>query len=145
MNLIEKLFGRKPGESPPDVASMSIDDVWEEFCRTVRPPRGDLLIRTLQRQENAAALRWLQPPADCPMAKGTMRALVDLQRNRTWKALDNLALVYRGDTESNLQPPQESLHALANLCVILQIPGTVYYKSGIAEDAGFAKTEITFE
>ena len=72
-----------------------------------------------------------------------MRAFVDLQRRNNWKELDNLVLVYRGDTNENLQPPQESLDAISNLCVILQIPATVFYTTSTEESAEFAKIMIT--
>lgn len=143
MNLFHKLFGRKPIQSNVDPSSMAIEEVWQEFCQTVQPPRQRLLIRTLERPEFATALKWLRPPTACPMAQGTMRAFVDLQRSNNWKELDNLALVYQGDTKDNIQPPQESLDAIANLCVILQIPATVFYKTGTEKDAEFAKIMIT--
>lgn len=145
MNIIRKIFGRRPPESLPDPSSMSIDDAWEEFCRTVRPPGYGLLIHTLKRPEFSAALSWLQPPTNCPMAMATLRAFIDLQRKQYWKDMDNLALVYRGDTEDNLQPPQNSLDAIANFCVFLQISATVFYKTGLSESAEYEKMTITLE
>ncbi len=79
------------------------------------------------------------------MAKGTLRALVELQRSSNWRELDNLVLVYKGDKEENLRPPQDSLDAIGNLCLLLQIPATVYYRKGTNESAEFAKIVITLE
>ena len=57
----------------------------------------------------------------------------------------NIARVYRGDAEDNLDPPQESLDAIANLCVLLQISVTVFYKTGLSENAEYQKITITLE
>jgi hypothetical protein len=96
MNILRKLFGIKPAKRLRDLQSMSIDEVWTEFCESVMPPGRPRLTEALQSPEYARALRWLQPPTNCAMAKGTLRALVDLQRNGNWRELDNLVLVLRG-------------------------------------------------
>jgi hypothetical protein len=76
---------------------------------------------------------------------GTLRAFLYLQRKQNWKEMDNVVLVYRGDAEDNLQPPQKSLDGIANFCVLLQISATVFYKTGLSENAEYGKMTITLE
>ena len=145
MSIFRKFFGIQPAKRLRDVQSMSIDEVWTEFCESVTLPGGPRLIEALQSPEYAKALRWLQPPTNGAMAKGTLRAFVDLQRSGNWRELDNLVLVYEGDKEENVRPPQDSLDAIANLCLLLEIPATVYYRKGTSQSAEYAKIVITLD
>ena len=57
----------------------------------------------------------------------------------------DLVLVYEGDKEENVRPPQDSLDAIANFCLLLQISATIYFRTSTNQSAEYAKIVITLD
>src|SRR3569623_502040 len=142
-NFIKKLFSSSAPAARRDPADMTIDDVWNEFLSTVRPPSQPRMIETLDAPAYLHVMEWLKPPTKCPMAQAALRALVDCQRTQQWNRLSKLAFVYQSDDKNSLEPPQASVEAVGGLCQLLGAKGVVYWPDGSGKPDSYTKVDIT--
>jgi len=146
LRLLKNLLQRRPSVELPDLTDMPIADVWEEFVATVRQPNGRLAIEALRQPEFAAALAWLEPPTDCPLAKATMRAMVGAQRAGSISQLDEFAAVYQAEEgATDRRPPDQSIEALGQMCSLFRTAARVFYQTDPADKDSYVKIEITLE
>jgi hypothetical protein len=143
IELLKRLLGDTAERDERDPDEMPISEVWDELVRTVRPPGEPKIIKTLSSPDFAHVRSWLEPPTACPMAKAALRSLVGLQRSRQWSELGELNLVYIGESDQDLEPPQESMEGVGGLCRILNINGTIYWPVEFGSTENYNKVDIT--
>ncbi len=137
MSLMSRLFRRsqpdaaqQPGAQAAGVgADESLDDLYEEFCRTFYARPGVLLMDLLRQEGVTRMIEWLRPDSDCAIPKGLIRLGVDSARKgyKVWEQ-PGISMAYEGNwDQGGGLPPQESRDALSVLAQILRVPIKLYY------------------
>jgi hypothetical protein len=129
-------FRRWFGTSPPVRggtagvrADESLDDLYEEFCRTFCHRPGVNFMDFLRAEGVTRMIDWLRPDSLCALPRGIIRLFVDATRKgtRVWEVPGPITMNYEGNWDRGGLPEQESLDAVSVLAQILGKPIKLYY------------------
>ena len=141
MGLLGKLFGKSRGSESGTATNCgasdgtgvmpdeSIDDLYEEFCRTFHFRPGVNFMDFLKAEGLTRMIEWLHPSTPCALPKGFIRLAVDATRKgSTFWERRGISMYYEGNwTPGGGLPPQESRDALSVLAQIIEKPIKLYY------------------
>ena len=128
---LQKLFGGKKQPQPaagvqPDE---SLDDLYEEFCRTFCHKPGVNFMQYLREKNATRMIAWLHPSTPCALPKSFIRLFVGTTRagQNLWEK-PGVTMAYNGNwTAGGGLPPQESQDALSVLAQMWEKPIKLYY------------------
>lgn len=131
--IINQWFGKSPQKEAQTKgvrSGESLDDLFDEFCRTFCHEPGVNFMAFLRADGMTRMIDWLQPSSSCALPKGFIRLAVDATRKgvKFWQVREPIIMNYEGNWDRGGLPEQESLDALSVLAQILHKPIKIYYR-----------------